>query len=151
MNELFRLLLLGIFSARCAVRAEDVGLDWDPEDGESWELDYGYYPFRSYQTTELTSPAFRKLVDSPQCYDGQYTFFTPRGGAIAAPGPMIVDNQGELVWTKSSVDQAYDLVMHEIDGKQYLTYWMGDDRVRGHGQGDYYMVWKELPFSKKHC
>lgn len=124
------------------MHADDVGLDWDPEDGEAWELDYGYYPFKSYQTTDYISPAFRKLVDSPQCYDGLYTFFTPRGYSIEAPGPMIVDNNGELVWAKSTDGQAYDLVMHEIKGEQYMTYWIGDDRIRGHGQGDYYMVWR---------
>lgn len=140
MNNLFQILLLGLLSSRCAVHADDVGLDWDPEDGEAWELDYGYYPFKSYQTTDYISPAFRKLVDSPQCYDGLYTFFTPRGYSIEAPGPMIVDNTGELVWAKSTDGQAYDLVMHEIKGEQYMTYWIGDDRIRGHGQGDYYMV-----------
>lgn len=53
---------------------------------------------------------------------------------------MIVDNEGELIWVKYTDGQAYDLVMHEFKGQQYLTYWIGDDRIRGHGQGDYYMV-----------
>lgn len=140
MNRLFQTLLLSLLASRCAVRADDVGTDFDPEDGEAWELAYGYYPYQSYQTTNLISPAFRKVVDSPQCYDDLYTFFTPRGYSIEAPGPMIVDNDGELVWSKSTEGQAYDLVVHEIDGEQFLTYWIGDDRVRGHGQGDYYML-----------
>jgi len=140
MNSAVRLLLLSLFHIICTVRALDVGLDYDPQDGETYELDYGYYPYRSYQTTDLTSPALRKVVDSPQCYDDLYTFFTPRGYSVAAPGPMIVDNVGDLIWTKSTDGQAYDLVVHELDGQQYLTYWIGDDRVRGHGQGDWYMV-----------
>lgn len=140
MNHLFHLLLLAFVSTRCAVRADEVEVDYDPADGEAWEINYGYYPYKTYQTTSLISPAFRKLVDSPQCYDDLYTFFTPRGYSISAPGPMIVDNRGELVWVKSTDGQAYDLVMHNINGEQFLTYWTGDDRVRGHGQGDYYMV-----------
>jgi hypothetical protein len=122
--------------------AFDVGTEayFDPDDGEAWELNYGYYPYRSYQTTDLISPQFRNMVDSPQCHDNRYTFFTPRGFSISAPGPMIVDSHGELVWAKSTEGQAYDFKVQEYKGEQYLTYWQGDDKVRGHGAGDYYMV-----------
>ncbi|KAI5257366.1 hypothetical protein E4T42_01101 [Aureobasidium subglaciale] len=122
--------------------ALDVGAEtyFDPEDGEAWELNYGYYPYRSYQTTDLVSPQFRTLVDSPECHDDRHTFFTPRGFSVSAPGPMIVDSHGELVWAKSTEGQAYDLTVQEYKGEQYLTYWVGDDRVRGHGAGDYYML-----------
>jgi len=134
------ILLLTLLSTSRIAHADDVGYDFDPDDGEAWELNYGYYPFRSYHTTDLLAPAVRKLVDSPQCHDGLYTFFTPRGYSIQAPGPMIVDNNGDMVWAKSTEGQAYDLVVHNVKGEQFLTYWNGDDRIRGHGQGDYYMV-----------
>ncbi|KAL1306234.1 hypothetical protein AAFC00_004325 [Neodothiora populina] len=140
MDRLFRLLLLGFFSASCVVRAHDVGDDFDTQDGEAYELNYGYYPYRSYQTTDLVSPVLRKVIDSPQCHDDLYTFITPRGYSISAPGPAIVDNNGDLIWARTTDGQAYDLVVHDVDGKQYLTYWIGDDRIRGHGQGDYYML-----------
>lgn len=122
--------------------AHDVGAEgyFDPSDGEAWELNYGYYPYRSYQTTDLISPQFRTLIDSPECHDDRHVFFTPRGFSIAAPGPMIVDSYGELIWAKSTEGQAYDLKVQQYKGDQYLTYWQGDDRVRGHGAGDYYMV-----------
>jgi hypothetical protein len=122
--------------------AFDVGTEgyFDPDDGEAWELNYGYYPYRSYQTADLISPQFRNMVDAPQCHDDKYTFFTPRGFSISAPGPMIVDSHGELIWAKSTEGQAYDFKVQEYKGEQYLTYWQGDDKVRGHGAGDYYMV-----------
>ncbi|KAI4715950.1 hypothetical protein E4T48_07864 [Aureobasidium sp. EXF-10727] len=53
---------------------------------------------------------------------------------------MIVDSYGELIWAKSTEGQAYDLKVQEYRGQQYLTYWQGDDRVRGHGAGDFYML-----------
>jgi hypothetical protein len=122
--------------------ANDVGVEgtFDPNDGEAWELGYGYYPYRSYQTTDIISPQFRTLVDTPECHDDRYVFFTPRGPSIAAPGPMIVDSHGDLIWAKSTGGQAYGLAVQEYKGEDYLTYWTGDDRVRGHGAGDYYMV-----------
>lgn len=141
MNDLFRLLVLSLLSTRCAVRADDVGPYYDADqDGEDYEMNHGYYPYQSYQSTDYISPAFRKMVDQPQCYDDLYTFFSPRGYSLSEPGTMIVDNEGELIWVKYTDGQAYDLVMHEFKGQQYLTYWIGDDRIRGHGQGDYYMV-----------
>jgi hypothetical protein len=135
-------LFLASFINTCTL-AFDVGTEgyFDPDDGEAWELNYGYYPYRSYQTTDLISPQFRNMVDSPQCHDDRYTFFTPRGFSISAPGPMIVDSHGELIWAKSTEGQAYDFKVQEYKGEQYLTYWQGDDKVRGHGAGDYYMVY----------
>lgn len=140
MNRILRLSLFAILITKCIVYGDDVGLEYDPKDGEAWEVDYGYYPFKSYQTIDSISPAFRKLVDSPQCHDDDYIFFTPRGHSIQVPGPMIVDNDGELIWTIATDGQAYNLVAHDIDGQGFLTYWTGNDAVRGHGQGDWYMV-----------
>lgn len=140
MHTLIHLLLSAFASTEHTIYATEVGLDFDPNDGQAYELDYGYYPYKTYQTIDMVSPILHKVVDSPQCYDGLYTMFTPRGWSVEAPGPMIVDNYGELVWTKNTAGQAYNLVMHKIDGEQYLTYWIGDDRIRGHGQGDWYMV-----------
>ncbi|THX47926.1 hypothetical protein D6D06_09380 [Aureobasidium pullulans] len=140
MKGLTALALAGLFHG--STIAHDVGAEayFDPGDGEAWELNYGYYPYRSYQTTDLISPQFRTLVDSPECHDDRHVFFTPRGLSIEAPGPMIVDSHGDLIWAKSTEGQAYDLTVQEYKGEQYLTYWVGDDRVRGHGAGDYYML-----------
>lgn len=138
MNAILTLVFASL--SYVCVHAHDVGPYSEPIDGETWELDYGYYPYRSYQTTDLISPQFRTLVDSPQCHDDRYVFFTPRGYSISAPGPMIVDSHGDLIWAKSTGGQAYDLTVQEYKGEKYLTYWVGDDRIRGHGAGDYYMV-----------
>jgi len=139
MNNLFFLLLQTLLIAQCA-RSDDIGPNFNADDGEPWELEYGYYPYKSYQTVDYISPQVRNLIDSPECHDDRYVMFTPRGYSIQAPGPMILDNDGDMVWAKSTEGQAYDLVVHDYKGAQYLTYWIGDDRVRGHGQGDYYMV-----------
>lgn len=140
MNNYLNLLLI-LLTSRCTVYADKVPDEFDATvNDEAYELDYGYYPYRTYQTTELTSPAFRRAIDSPACYDNLYTFYTPRGNSVAAPGASIVDNYGDMVWGKSTDGQAYDLVVQDYKGEKVLTYWIGDDRIRGHGQGDYYMV-----------
>lgn len=57
---------------------------------------------------------------------------------------MILDGDGNLVWTDHFSNkfggQAYDLRVQNYRGEEYLTFWLGDDRVRGHGAGHYYMV-----------
>jgi hypothetical protein len=106
---------------------------------------FGYYPVRNYATAQgLHSPQTNFLKWDERCDDGLYTFLTPRGWGIPDPGPMILDGYGELVWTKHFDNdfggQAYDFMVQTYQGKEYLTFWLGDDRVRGHGSGFYYMV-----------
>ena len=57
---------------------------------------------------------------------------------------MILDAAGSLIWSKHFDNdfggQAYDLKVQKYHGEQYLTFWLGDDTVRGHGWGHYYML-----------
>ena len=107
--------------------------------------DYGFYPTRSYVTQQdLMSPATNFLQWSPECDDGLYYFITPRGHSVPNPGPMILDRRGELVWSHHFENtfggEAYDLMVQSYQGQDYLTFWLGDDRIRGHGSGFYYML-----------
>ncbi|KAK3117040.1 hypothetical protein LTR53_001994 [Teratosphaeriaceae sp. CCFEE 6253] len=106
---------------------------------------YGYYPVRTYATAaELHSPQTNFLTWDERCDDGLFYFLTPRGWGIPDPGPMILDGHGELVWAKHFDNkfggQAYDFMVQRYQGEDYLTFWLGDDRVRGHGSGFYYML-----------
>ncbi|KAK0265305.1 hypothetical protein LTR35_017169 [Friedmanniomyces endolithicus] len=106
---------------------------------------FGYYPVRTYVTAEeLHSPQVNFLEWDAQCDDGSYYFMAPRGWSVPDPGPMILDSRGELVWAKhfdnNSGGQAYDFQVQTYQGQEYLTFWLGDDRVRGHGSGHYYML-----------
>jgi hypothetical protein len=106
---------------------------------------YGYYPIRVYATADgIASPQTNFLQWDPRCDDGLFYFITPRGWGIPDPGPMILDSRGDLVWAKHFDNkfggQAYDFMVQEYQGQDYLTFWLGDDRIRGHGAGSYYMV-----------
>ncbi|KAK5175890.1 uncharacterized protein LTR77_001030 [Saxophila tyrrhenica] len=106
---------------------------------------YGYYPTRRYVTApDVKAPETNFLQWSPQCDDGLLYFITPRGYSLPRPGPMILDRRGELVWAHHFENkfggQAYDLMVQRYKGEDYLTFWLGDDRVRGHGAGSYYLL-----------
>ncbi|KAI5247604.1 hypothetical protein E4T43_01964 [Aureobasidium subglaciale] len=122
-------------------RAKDVGFEYDPTDLVVWEHDYGHYPFRSFESTDLTPPAVARKVDSPACHDGLLTFLTPRGTAVnESRGFVILDDEGELVWMQKTEGQPYNLDVQTYQGAPHLTYWLGDDTVGGHGEGDYYLL-----------
>jgi hypothetical protein len=64
---LVQLLLLTYYTL-----ADDVGFDYDPKDVTAWEHDYGHYPYRTFESTDLTPPAVAQKVDSPACHDVSY-------------------------------------------------------------------------------
>ncbi|KAF2864268.1 hypothetical protein K470DRAFT_253934 [Piedraia hortae CBS 480.64] len=105
---------------------------------------YGYYPVRSYTTDDLISPRTNFRQWDPRCDDGRMYFISPRGWSLSLPGPMILDSRGDLVWSHHYENefggQAYNFMVQEYKGENYLTFWLGDDRVRGHGSGSYYML-----------
>jgi hypothetical protein len=143
---------LSLFSLLAAsVVANHVGFDYhpltfNPDTGETqfdattWETQYGSYPFHSYRSSNLTSPAVRKATDSLQCYDDTYIFLSPRGKRVTHPAVTILDNHGRLIWSKHVQGQAYNLKVQEYKGEKVLTYWVGDDAVGGHGEGYFYVL-----------
>lgn len=102
---------------------------------------YGHWPLQKYYSTTVQSPRFNVFpsLDRDDS-DGLYIFIAPHGFKVAHPGPLIVDDEGTLVWTDDSYGKVFDLRVQSYAGKQYLTFWTGDDHVRGHGIGRYHMV-----------
>jgi hypothetical protein len=101
---------------------------------------YGPYPVQTYQSTDIISPRPNILQWDRECDNGQYTFWTPRGGRVPEAGALILDPVGGLIWWKGGYDQVYNLMVQQYKGQQYLTFWAGNDAVGGHGAGYYYMV-----------
>lgn len=106
---------------------------------------FGYYPSWTFKTEDdIFAPKTNWLQWNPQCDDGMFYFLTPKGFSLSQPGAMILDSKGDLVWSKHFANewggQAYDLMVQHYQGKEYLTFWTGDDQIRGHGSGSYMMV-----------
>jgi hypothetical protein len=106
---------------------------------------FGYYPSRAFMTEDgISAPHTNWLQWDEQCDDGKFYFLTPKGWSIPQPGPMILDSRGDLVWSKHFANEwggtAYDLMVQRYRGQDYLTFWTGDDQIRGHGSGTYMMV-----------
>ena len=105
--------------------------------------EFGEYPVQEYKTTEIRGPHPNFLAQSGSCSsDGMYVMTTPRGYGVPDKGlgPMITDEMGGLIWLDPKYQQPYNLAVQDYKGEKYLTFWAGDDGVRGHGSGVYYMV-----------
>lgn len=106
---------------------------------------YGSYPTKKFYSSEFEVPKLNFLKWSPECATrNDFYFITPKGWKVDKPGPMILDHTGELVWAQRFDNefggQAYDLMVQEYLGEKFLTFWLGDDRIRGHGAGQFHMV-----------
>ncbi|KAJ5823810.1 hypothetical protein N7447_006150 [Penicillium robsamsonii] len=98
----------------------------------------GFGPDRTYISFDQESPVVEITPSGAKC-DPRYTFLAPRGDSVAHPGPMILNPDGELVWTKWNSGTTQDFKVQRYKGEDYLTYWQGDT-ANGFGQGSWYML-----------
>lgn len=99
---------------------------------------HGFSPSRTYVSFRYTSPVVEISQYGSGCNPG-LTFIAPRGDSIPHPGPMILDARGDLVWMKHNLNDTQDFKVQRYRGRDYLTYWEGED-VDGRGRGTWYMV-----------
>lgn len=116
-----------------------------PVDEQADKGEFGFYPTDTFITEiGVNAPRTNFVQWDDRCDDGLLYFITPRGWGISNPGPMLLDARGKMIWSKHFDNkfggQAYDFTVQQYQGESYLTFWLGDDRVRGHGSGYYYMV-----------
>ncbi|KAM5346426.1 hypothetical protein ACJ41O_009431 [Fusarium nematophilum] len=108
---------------------------------------YGAFPRKSYQSFGAESPRPLLAQIDERCDDG-YTFIEPRGFYVGTPGPVILDNAGNLVWMETKWGQAMDLKVQYFNGKEYMTFWHGTDNGT-FGEGYYLMLDESYEVFKK--
>ena len=91
---------------------------------------YSSAPSLTPSTVRITTPA------RPGATPGDF-LLAPYQGA-GTPGPMIVDQAGNLVWFHPAPahDEATNLQVEQYDGKPVLVWWQGRILQVGFGQGD---------------
>lgn len=131
MRLLSSLLLLALaWSTSASVVADNSYLyDWGV---------FGAYPRNHYKSFDSASPWPNVLNSDPRC-DAGYLFIEPRGSSVAKPGPVILDKNGNLVWTEQKWGQAMDVKVQTYQGNDYITFWTGSDNGT-FGSGNYLMV-----------
>jgi hypothetical protein len=105
-----------------------------------WGL-YGVIPHVSYKSFGLTPPLLDFLTWDDRCEDGGLYLLSMRGGLVSKPGPVIMDDRGDLVWTSDRFGMVTDVKTQTYRGSEYLTFWSGSNgNSRSFGAGIYYMV-----------
>ncbi|KAL2444561.1 hypothetical protein ABEF95_017058 [Exophiala dermatitidis] len=106
--------------------------------------EYGQFVPETYLSSSISAPRTNVFYEQSPGYcsrdDGLLVMLTPRGFAVPAPAPMILDRHGQLVWTDPKYAQPYNLQVQRYRDEEFLTFWAGDDGVKGHGAGVYYML-----------
>lgn len=102
-----------------------------------WGL-YGAYPRITYKSFSSASPWLNIITTGDDC-DDAYTFIEPRGHSVPSPGPVVLDNGGNLIWMETKYGQAMDLKVQTYKGNQYITFWHGGDSG-WFGKGYYLML-----------
>ncbi|PKY03783.1 hypothetical protein P168DRAFT_327823 [Aspergillus campestris IBT 28561] len=100
----------------------------------------GPWPTEAYRSAPVIGPALNQLQYDPRCRDGRSTLLAPRGSSVRSPGPMILDQDGHLAWTRNyglTGKNTYNVNVYPFRDQAYLTFWVGDDRS---GKGEYYML-----------
>ncbi|KAK3646184.1 hypothetical protein LTR56_007199 [Elasticomyces elasticus] len=101
---------------------------------------HGDYVEQRFVSTKVTAPKLNFMRPFRNCNDGTYLFLAPRGSVMNS-SVCILDATGSLVWTSSDFEgQGYNLQVQQYLGKDYLTFWAGDNSLGGgHGDGKHYM------------
>ena len=129
-NLLLTLILLGFQWTTAQTTYEHSALyDWGY---------YGAFPQMDYESFGAKSIRPNLIQTDERCDDG-YIFVEPRGHFVDTPGPVMLDNNGNLVWMQTGWGQAMDVKVQQFEGRNYITFWHGSDNGT-FGEGYYLMV-----------
>ncbi|OQU95280.1 hypothetical protein CLAIMM_01511 [Cladophialophora immunda] len=126
----------------CGLAANAQSLPSDRTVYSSQLYDWGFlgpYPQQSYKSWSGTAPRLNFVRWDEQCGDSGLNFISPRGHMVSAPGPLIMDSRGELVWSEDRYGQAMDFKVQQYREQNYLTFWTGSDSGT-FGTGSYVML-----------
>jgi len=72
---------------------------------------------------------------------GYHYVLATHGILVEHAGPMLIDpDDGHQIWFLEGYGTTYNLDIQTYRGEDYLTWWTGDNALRDHGKGYYYMV-----------
>ncbi|GLI75227.1 hypothetical protein PoHVEF18_003480 [Penicillium ochrochloron] len=77
----------------------------------------GPCPLQRYRSADVSGPILNYWQRSVTCEDGLYTILAPRGDSVRQSGPMIVDQQGHLVWFRR-YKSTYNANVYEYKGER---------------------------------
>jgi len=105
--------------------------------------EYGNVPMTSLSSISGNYNRFLRSTWVPEICDKSddlHYVLALHGFILTHAGPMLLDQQGHQVWFQKGFSTTYGLDVQTYKGERYLTWWTGNNRLRDHGAGYYYMV-----------
>ncbi|KAL3956103.1 hypothetical protein ACCO45_008949 [Purpureocillium lilacinum] len=110
-------------------------------EASTW-YDWGWYgarPQQRYRSFKSASPKPNLVLRDDRCDDG-LIFLEPRERQPDDPGLVILDGEGNLVWTATQWTETNNVKVQTFNGSRYMTFW-----TRGKDASDdgYYVMLDE--------
>lgn len=134
VQALYLCLVMGSRAQKDSSDAATV--DWDAY--ERGEL--GAHPQVRFRSTEMTAPLVHVEHDHPNCDRSEYVALSYGTETDAGNKAMLLDSNGDLVWSHSERGNIHNVQVQQYKGRDYITFWVGDDDFFGHGHGYFKMV-----------
>ncbi|KAJ4488513.1 ASST-domain-containing protein [Lentinula aciculospora] len=99
---------------------------------------YGSGPFQSFFSANSTPSVWNfahPLNRTDVTISSGYLFTAPRGSDTVAPGPLIYDNDGSLVWDGTSFGETLIFQVETYLGEPHILTWAGNSLATGVGSG----------------
>ncbi|BGP49044.1 hypothetical protein JCM10450v2_004923 [Rhodotorula kratochvilovae] len=97
-------------------------------------------PVQSFHSAPSLAPPEVNILthDAARTTDG-YTLLSYRGTAVGQAAPLIMDNNGSLVWSgaEAGYGDSMDLLVQQYKGEDVLTFFTGDFYSGGYGYGSW--------------
>lgn len=110
-------------------------------EASTW-YDWGWYgarPQQRYRSFKSASPKPNLVLRDDRCDDG-LIFLEPRERQPDDPGLVILDGEGNLIWTATQWTETNNVKVQTFNGSRYMTFW-----TRGKDASDdgYYVMLDE--------
>jgi hypothetical protein len=98
-------------------------------------------PVQHFRSRPDLQPPVVSILHAAQATAPGYVFLAPKREAVQ-PGPMIIDDNGQVVWFDSlPTSGVTDFKLQRYNGKPVLTWWQGTVSMRGVGlAGGYHIL-----------
>ncbi|UNI22886.1 hypothetical protein JDV02_008731 [Purpureocillium takamizusanense] len=115
----------------------------------SW-YDWGWYgarPQQRYRSFDGASPKPNVVLRDDRCDEG-LVFLEPRQRQLNDAPLVILDGEGNLVWTATQWAETNNVKVQTFNGSRYMTFWTRDKGTSGDGYyvmlDESYEVFKEI-------
>ncbi|GAA5824579.1 hypothetical protein JCM11251_000483 [Rhodosporidiobolus azoricus] len=107
-----------------------------------WTSSQAPAPVQSFHSSNLAPSEFNRITYDASKASDELTLLSYRGTGVGQAAPLIMDNNGSLVWSgyEAGYTNSMDLRVQQFNGEDVLTFFQGDFFSGGYGNGSWYIL-----------